>query len=108
MSNPFSDNPYQAPAGPVQMAPPAIPPGAIVVTPCYRCHCPYATKISWTLWGGAVGPWMFSHVQCVHCKTKFNGKTGQSNDTAIMIYVGVSLAIGLVIAVIGIAAQTLK
>jgi hypothetical protein len=105
MSNPFSDNPYQPPA---QMAPPTIPPGAITVMPCYRCHCPYATKISWTLWGGALGPWMLNHVQCVNCKTKFNGKTGQSNDTAIMIYVGVSLAIGLGLAVVGIVIKALN
>lgn len=34
-----------------------------------------------------------SHVKCGGCGAGYNGKTGKSNDTAIAIYVGVSVVI---------------
>jgi hypothetical protein len=58
---------------------------------------PYATRIKWTLWGGMLGPRMFNHVKCVNCGTKYNGTTGQSNDTKIAIYLAVSLIAGLIL-----------
>jgi hypothetical protein len=40
---------------------------------------------------------MLTHVRCQDCGTCYNGNTGRSNNTAIGIYVGVSLVIGLVL-----------
>ena len=46
------------------------------------------------------GPRMFNHVKCAHCYTTFNAKTGQSNNTAITIYVIVGFMIALILGVI--------
>ncbi len=57
--------------------------------------------MGFTWWGGLIGAKMIGHVQCGHCGSRFNGKTGKSNDTAIVIYmlvVGV-LAFGLFYAI---------
>ena len=42
-----------------------------------------------------LGPRMFNHVRCLQCGATFNSKTGQSNSTAIAIYLTVSIIIGL-------------
>jgi hypothetical protein len=39
-------------------------------------------------------------VKCSECGAAYNGKTGKSNNTAIGIYLGVSVLIGLVLAVV--------
>jgi hypothetical protein len=63
---------------------------------CPFCHNPgYADKVSFTWWGGLVGPAMFSHVKCRKCRRAYNGKTGKSNDTAIAIYIAVTLTISI-------------
>lgn len=69
-------------------------------------HCPDCgsrdyKKISYTLWGGIIGPALFSHVKCLDCRSTFNSKTGRSNQTAITIFVIVSGVIGL--GLVGIA-----
>jgi hypothetical protein len=68
--------------------------------PCPNCSAREATKISYTWWGGIVGPRMFHHVKCSKCGTTYNGKTGKSNQTAIAIYVTVWMTIGLAIVTI--------
>jgi hypothetical protein len=48
---------------------------------------------------------MFTHIKCENCKTEYNGKTGKSNQTNILIY----FAAGFVLAFCvcgGIAALT--
>ena len=60
-----------------------------------------ATKVTFTWWGGIVGPALFSHVQCNECGAGYNGKTGKSNNTAIAIYVGVGVVFGLAIGFVG-------
>lgn len=103
MSNFQQQNPYASPQMPnVPQGSP--PPGSELVAPCYKCGCPYASRISFTWWGGLLGPRMFNHVKCVSCFATFNAKTGQSNTTAITIYclVGFTLAVilGLVVGVL--------
>ena len=86
-------NPY---APPPQIEPATqIPHGAKQYQPCPACGNTYAKQASYTWWGGAVGPWLFTHVKCLQCRTWYNGKTGQSNNTAIAIYIGVTTVIGL-------------
>jgi hypothetical protein len=55
-----------------------------------------ASRISFTLWGGVLGPWLFTHVRCNNCGTAYNGKTGESNTTAIALYVVIGFAIAAV------------
>jgi len=90
-------NPYQSPQVPTgQMLP---PPGTESFAPCPSCGCTFAKRVSFSWWGGVLGPKLLTHVKCAQCRQKYNGKTGQSNDTAIAIYLGVSLAIGLAIGI---------
>ncbi|HQR38806.1 MAG TPA: hypothetical protein PLF26_10445 [Blastocatellia bacterium] len=61
--------------------------------PCPNCQDTNATQVSFTWWGGLVGPRMLSHVKCSRCATAYNGKTGKSNTMGIALYVGVSVAL---------------
>jgi hypothetical protein len=100
--NPFADqptgqqlNPYappQVPGG--QFAPPA---GTIEFAPCPGCGNTWASKVGFTWWGGVLGPALFTHVKCARCGNAYNGKTGRSNKTAIVIYVAVGALIGLAV-----------
>ena len=56
--------------------------------------------VGFTWWGGLIGPRLFNHVECPRCGARFNGRTGQSNTTAIAIYMVVlgALTLGLVLA----------
>lgn len=62
---------------------------------CPECRCRDAEKVSFTWWGGLVGPALLTHVRCLDCGTMYNGKTGKSNDTAIIIYVITGAVLGL-------------
>ena len=98
MSSPDpSGNPYQSPATDAHAAPQVAVEPTPEFAPCPNCRQQSAKKVSWTLWGGALGPWMFNHVKCNACRSTFNGKTGRSNTTAIVIYLVVSLVLGVVI-----------
>jgi len=81
----------------------AAPPGAGQYRPCPKCQRPDPEKVGFTWWGGVIGPRMLSHVKCRWCGTQYNGKTGQSNTTGIVVYLLVGLAIGLVILLIVIS-----
>jgi hypothetical protein len=112
-TNPFSDhsqpNPYSPPQAPGPYAPQFMPPpGAMQYAPCYNCGNTFANKVSFTWWGGVLGPSLFTHVTCCRCGTAYNGKTGKSNNTAIAIYVVVSMILGLALAVALIAGGVLS
>jgi hypothetical protein len=62
------------------------------VAPCFACGTRSASKVGFTLWGGILGPRMLNHVRCDGCGATYNSKTGRSNRTAIVIYVGVLYA----------------
>lgn len=65
---------------------------------CPWCKCPgQAERVSFTWWGGLVGPAMFCHVKCRRCRKCYNGRTGNRNDTAITIYLAVTFGIALVL-----------
>jgi hypothetical protein len=61
--------------------------------PCPRCSSTNAEKVTFTWWGGLVGPSLFKHVKCRQCGAGYNGQTGKSNDTAIAIYVVVGFVV---------------
>jgi hypothetical protein len=92
---PPQDNPYASPAAPTPAkgghGPMPAPGGRIG---CPKCGNPEYSKIYWTFWGGMVGPLILNHVACRSCSTTYNSKTGKSNNTAIAIYLIVSLVIG--------------
>jgi len=81
------------PVQPLNYSTPVSPYGAAVV--CPKCRDPRSTKVSFTWWGGLLGPRMMSHVKCMGCGTCYNGKTGKSNTTGILIYTFVVLGIVL-------------
>ena len=53
---------------------------------CPECGSSDVGLCKFTWWGGVVGPKLLTHVKCVSCGKKFNGKTGQSNTRGIVIY----------------------
>jgi hypothetical protein len=77
--------------------------GASGYRACPKCQRPDPDKVGFTWWGGVIGPRMLSHVKCRGCGTQYNGKTGQSNTTAIVIYSVVLFVIGLVIVLVAIS-----
>ena len=54
--------------------------------PCPKCGAVDPKKISFTWWGGVLGPKLLTHVKCEACGTKYNGKTGKDNSLFIAIY----------------------
>lgn len=70
---------------------------------CPECDSPgFATKVGFTWWGGVLGPWMLTHVRCNECGTCYNGRTGKSNTTAIVIYTVVGALLGLFVVGMGL------
>ncbi len=69
--------------------------------PCPKCRNSAAEKMSFTWWGGLLGPKLLTHVKCRACGNAYNGKSGKDNTTNIVIYsvvVGV-LALGFAVVV---------
>jgi hypothetical protein len=63
--------------------------------PCPGCGAMGAQRLTWTIWGGAFGPSLLTHVKCGACQTTYNGKTGRSNKRAIILYLLVTNVGGL-------------
>jgi hypothetical protein len=65
--------------------------------PCPKCANTIAKKVGFTWWGGVLGPSLLSHVKCQRCGTAYNGKSGRSNTTGIVVYtlVGFIIAVGI-------------
>jgi transposase-like protein len=81
--------------------PPPIPPSQTEYVPCPKCQSTNIKKCNFTWWGGILGPKLLTHVKCQHCGTTFNGKTGNSNTAAIIIYsiVLTGIVIGILFAI---------
>jgi hypothetical protein len=76
---------------------------------CPGCDAPGdAKRVGFTWWGGALGPWLLTHVRCNHCGICYNGRTGQSNTLGITIYTVVGLFIGVTLGGIAIVLSALK
>lgn len=63
--------------------------------PCPNCKSTDAERVSFTWWGGWMGPRLFKLVKCRNCGTQYNGRTGRSNTTAIAIYTVVVIFVAL-------------
>ncbi|MEW6212576.1 MAG: hypothetical protein AB1631_29895 [Acidobacteriota bacterium] len=68
--------------------------------PCPKCQSDAAEKVGFTWWGGLIGPRLLNHVKCNRCGATYNGKTGQSNTTGIIIYTVVLLAIAIALGIL--------
>ena len=93
---------YAPPGYPPQGSPPQGYPqapgwqaGMSEYVPCPRCRLPDPEKQKFTWWGGILGPRMLSHVKCRQCGLTYNGKTGESNNTKIAIYMIVVFLVSL-------------
>jgi transposase-like protein len=73
--------------------PPGWQMGSSEYVPCPRCTRPYPEQVKFTWWGGLLGPRLFKHVKCIGCGLTYNGKSGQSNTTNIVIY---SVVLGVI------------
>lgn len=104
--NPYAPPQVPQPQVPPQHSPMQPPPGTEQFAPCPWCGNVFASRIGFTLWGGALGPRLFTHVKCSRCGKAYNGKTGKSNAAAIAIYVVVTcvvgVAVGIALAVAGL------
>lgn len=65
--------------------------------PCPKCGGVNSEKMSFTWWGGILGPKLLTHVKCGNCAATFNGKTGKDNTTNIVIYTIVVLGVVFVL-----------
>src|SRR5262249_1933785 len=66
---------------------------------CPNCGAHDPAKVSYTWWGGFIGPAIINVVRCQECGTQYNGIHGDYNTTRILIYTGVGIGIGLAFAV---------
>lgn len=97
---PQPPNPYEAPNAPD--APRGMTPEGWV--PCPTCGSTSVSMPSFTWWGGMIGAKMLTHVVCNSCHTGYNGKTGASNTTGIIIY---SVVIGVIALVVVFGLQSI-
>ncbi len=68
--------------------------------PCPKCGGTNSEKMSFTWWGGILGPKILTHVKCRNCAATFNGKTGKDNTNNIIIYC-VAVFVGVFVLLIG-------
>lgn len=54
--------------------------------PCPNCRSRGAQQLKFTWWGGLIGPKILTYVKCPSCGTAYNGRSGRSNTTGIVIY----------------------
>jgi hypothetical protein len=52
--------------------------------PCPKYGSIDAKKVSFTWWGGALGPRLFNLVKCNSYCTEYNGKTGKPNQHSMI------------------------
>lgn len=93
-----SDPSDRSPAAGGRPVPPRLPPRLPhLYAPCPKCGARDASKVSFTWWGGLVGPRMFHVVRCRACDASYNGRTGGKLTATIVVY---QIIAALVVAVI--------
>ena len=70
---------------------------------CPKCGTADPKTLNFTWWGGALGPKLLTHVKCVGCGYKYNGKSGKDNTTGIAIYFVVVGAVAFVLMFVAFA-----
>lgn len=89
-------DPYQPPGAPGEGRP-----NAGRYAPCPSCKVSDAEPMSFTWWGGVIGPKLLTHVKCQGCGTAYNGATGHLNTVGIVVYSLVALGLILGICLVG-------
>jgi len=79
-------DPYLPPSAPIDAPLPPVP-------QCPKCGDTSSEKVGFNWWGGALGPRLFHVVRCSRCRTQYNGRTGGSLTTTIIVYQLVALAV---------------
>ena len=98
----MENNPYEAPS----LTTDIVKPASKTFASCPACGNSNAEKVGSTLWGGAIGPWLLSHVKCNDCGTKYNGKSGKSNLVPIIVYSVVMAVVSYVVVLVIFEALT--
>jgi hypothetical protein len=80
-------NPYRQPNPPVDQPLQQRPPAS-----CPQCGGGSTSKVTFSWWGGLLGPKLFHVVKCLRCGTQYNGKTGGRLNTVITVYLLVAFA----------------
>ena len=80
-------NPYQPPSTPVR--------ASVEAAPCPGCGAQDARAVSFTWWGGVLGPRMFHMVRCNACNRAFDSQSGGTLGRKILVYQVVSISVGL-------------
>ncbi len=86
-------DPYKPPAARLD-DPAGSATGAVA---CPKCGASSASKVSFTWWGGALGPRLFHVMRCQKCRAQFNGRTGASLGKVIVVYQLSALALAAVL-----------
>lgn len=68
-----------------------------MITNCPKCESTQIKKVRWTWWGGIIGPALINTTKCESCGHTFNGNTGKSNVSAIVIYSVLLLVVIIII-----------
>lgn len=68
---------------------------------CPACGAVDPAKVSYTWWGGFIGPLIINVVRCQECGTQYNGVHGDYNTRRILIYTFVPLIVVVPLAVCG-------
>lgn len=88
---PFSPGPSPAPP----TAPgPLVPPDASL---CPTCRTMTGKAVTFTMWGGVLGPKLLHHHKCTTCGRTYNSKTGRSNTGGIILYTLVMIVVCAVV-----------
>jgi hypothetical protein len=82
-----------------QYGPPPIPQPVLGYSTigCPKCGNPSSRPVTFTWWGGLLGPKILHHVKCLGCGYAYNGKTGRPNTNGIILYTVIGALIGLVL-----------
>ncbi len=70
---------------------------------CPKCGAGDPKTLTFTWWGGALGPKLLSHVKCLNCGHKYNGKTGGDNTAGIAIYFAVVGILSFILMFVAVA-----
>ena len=54
--------------------------------PCPKCNAVGDERMSFTWWGGVIGPRLLTHVKCPRCGHAYTGKSGKDNTAGIVVY----------------------
>ncbi|MFM9903582.1 MAG: hypothetical protein ACKVQJ_03300 [Pyrinomonadaceae bacterium] len=70
---------------------------------CPKCGAADPKMVNFTWWGGVLGPKLLTHVKCLNCGNKYNGKSGKDNTANIALYFVAAGVAAFVVMFVGLA-----